>query len=120
MKGMGIWLVVLGVSVFCGLIMIAIAAGAVIPKVIDPVAGPVVCRNGVLEITQNTTSYRPGESDTWTTDTCVDPATGNQLDVSFQTTLAAGMIYSLILFGIIAIVIIWYDFWKKYIKKNSN
>ncbi len=92
---------ILGVSMFCGLIMVAIAAGAVVPKVIDPIAAPLVCPHGQLVITQNTTSYRAGESDTWTTDTCVDATTSQQQDVSNQTTFAAGMIYSLIIFVII-------------------
>jgi hypothetical protein len=101
-----IWTLVtiLGISLFCGLLMIGVAAGAVIPKVINPIAGPVVCGNGRLEITQNTTSYRPGESDTWTTDTCVDLATGNRQDVSLQTTLVAGLIYSLIIF---VVLVVW-------------
>jgi hypothetical protein len=98
------WLGVLGVSMFCGIILVAVALGAIIPKVINPIAKPLVCSNGNLEITQNTTSYRPGESDTWTTDTCVDSTTGQQQDVSLQTTLGAGIIYSLIIF---AIIIVW-------------
>ncbi len=98
------WLGVLGVSMFCGIILVAVALGAIIPKVINPIAKPLVCSNGNLQITQNTTSYRPGESDTWTTDTCVDSTTGQQQDVSLQTTLGAGFIYSLIIF---AIVIVW-------------
>jgi len=98
------WLGVLGVSMFCGIILVAVALGAIIPKVVNPIAKPLVCSNGNLEITQNTTSYRAGESDTWTTDTCVDSATGQQQDVSFQTTLGAGVIYSLIIF---AIIIVW-------------
>ncbi len=98
------WLGVLGVSMFCGIILVAVALGAIIPKVVNPIAKPLVCSNGNLEITQNTTSYRPGESDTWTTDTCVDSATGQQQDVSLQTTLGAGIIYSLIIF---AIIIVW-------------
>ena len=98
------WLGVLGVSMFCGALMIAVALGAIVPKVVNPIAGPVVCANGNLEITQNTTSYRAGESDTWTTDTCVDSVTGNQQDVSLQTTFVAGLIYSLIIFFII---IVW-------------
>ncbi len=91
---------ILGASMFCGIILVAIAAGAVVPKVIDPIAAPLVCPHGQLQISQNTTSYKPGESDTWTTDTCVDSATGAQQDVSLQTTLAAGMEYSGILFVI--------------------
>ncbi len=95
------WLSVLGISLFCGLLMIGVAAGAVFPKLVNPIAKPVVCANGKLEITQTTTSYRPGESDTWTTDTCVDSATGRQQDVSLQTTLSAGLIYSMIIFVIL-------------------
>ena len=98
------WLGVLGVSMFCGIILVAVALGAIIPRVINPIAKPLVCSNGNLQITQNTTSYRPGESDTWTTDTCVDSTTGQQQDVSLQTTLGAGIIYSLIIF---AIIIVW-------------
>ena len=98
------WLGVLGVSMFCGIILVAVALGAIIPRVVNPIAKPLVCSNGNLEIMQNTTSYRPGESDTWTTDTCVDSTTGQQQDVSLQTTLGAGIIYSLIIF---AIIIVW-------------
>jgi len=107
------WLGVLGVSMFCGIILVSIALGAIIPKVINPIAKPLVCSNGNLEITQNTTSYRPGESDTWTTDTCVDSATGQQQDVSLQTTLGAGIIYSLIIFVIIMV-------WCLFSRKNST
>ena len=53
------WLGVLGVSMFCGIILVAVALGAIIPRVINPIAKPLVCSNGNLEITQNTTSYRP-------------------------------------------------------------
>ena len=98
------WLGVLGVSLFCGLIMISVALGAIFPRLVNPIAKPLVCANGRLEITQNTTSYKPGESDTWTTNTCVDSATGARQDVSLQTTLAAGGIYSLI---IAVIIVVW-------------
>ena len=87
MRSLWTCLTVFGVSMFCGIILIGIAVGAIIPKVIDPIAKPFVCKNGTLQITQNTTSYRPGESDTWTTDTCVDSATGNQQDVGSSITL---------------------------------
>ena len=91
---------ILGASMFCGIILVAVAAGAVMPRLINPIAAPLVCPHGQLQITQNTTSYRAGESDTWTTDTCVDAATGASQDVSLQTTLAAGLEYSGILFVI--------------------
>ena len=107
------WLGVLGVSMFCGIILVSVALGAIIPKVINPIAKPLVCSNGNLEITQNTTSYRPGESDTWTTDTCVDSATGQQQDVSLQTTLGAGIIYSLIIFVILMV-------WGLFSQKDSG
>jgi len=98
---------------FCGIILVSVALGAIIPKVINPIAKPLVCSNGNLEITQNTTSYRPGESDTWTTDTCVDSATGQQQDVSLQTTLGAGIIYSLIIFVILMV-------WGLFSQKDSG
>jgi hypothetical protein len=98
---------------FCGIILGSVALGAIIPKVINPIAKPLVCSNGNLEITQNTTSYRPGESDTWTTDTCVDSATGQQQDVSLQTTLGAGIIYSLIIFVILMV-------WGLFSRKDSG
>lgn len=116
MQRLWTWLGVLGVSMFCGIILVSIAVGAVIPKVINPIAGPLVCGNGKLVITQNTTSYRPGESDTWTTDTCVDSATGNQQDVSLQTTLGAGMIYSLIIF----VILIVYAEYSKLTSRKSK
>jgi len=98
---------------FCGIILGSVALGAIIPKVINPIAKPLVCSNGNLEITQNTTSYRLGESDTWTTDTCVDSATGQQQDVSLQTTLGAGIIYSLIIFVILMV-------WGLFSRKDSG
>jgi hypothetical protein len=101
---------------FCGIILVVVALGAIIPKVVNPIAKPLVCSNGNLEITQNTTSYQPGESDTWTTDTCVDSATGQQQDVSLQTTFGAGIIYSLIIF---AIIIVWRIFSKINIGKSK-
>jgi len=107
------WLSVLGISLFCGLIMIAVAIGAVFPKLVNPIAKPLVCPNGQLEITQNTTSYRAGESDTWTTDTCIDSVTGQQQDISLLTTLAAGLIYSLIIAVIIVV-------WGKIARRNSG
>ena len=103
------WVGALGISLFCGLIMIAIGIGAVIPKAIDPIAKPLVCENGELQITQNTTSYRAGESEPWTTDTCVDSTTGQQQDVSLQTTITAGVIYSL---GIFVIIFVGAGYYK--------
>ena len=111
------WLGVLGVSLFCGLIMIAVALGAIFPKVINPIAKPLVCGNGELQITQNTTSYRAGESDTWTTDTCVDSTTGQPQDVSLQTTVSAGIIYSLIIF---AIIMVWMGYKKLTSRKSTT
>jgi hypothetical protein len=98
------WLGALGVSFFCGFILIAIAAGAVLPHVFNPIAAPIVCPHGQYQVSQNTTSYRPGESDTWTTDTCVDSATGQSTDVSGPTIFWSGVIYSLIIF---AIMVVW-------------
>lgn len=84
----------LGVSLFVGIILCSIAAGAVFPGINQFAAGRLVCSNGAFVIQQNTYSYRPGESDTQTTDLCVDLESGTKQDVSFPTLLVSGLIYS--------------------------
>jgi hypothetical protein len=103
MQRLWAWLWVLGIGFFCGLIMIAVALGAVFPKV-NSIAAPIVCPKGVFEITQQTYSYRPGSTDTMTTDYCIDKATIERTDVTGQVIFTSGTIYSLI---IAAVIYIW-------------
>ena len=88
----------LGVSLFVGIILCSIAAGAVFPGINQFAAGHLVCSKGKFIIQQNTYSYRPGESDTQTTDLCVDVHSGTKQDVSFPTILVSGLIYSAAIF----------------------
>jgi hypothetical protein len=77
--------------------------GSIFPKV-NSIAGPIVCGNQKLDISQYTASCSPGSADTTTTFSCADLATGEKKDVTLLIGFVAGMIYSLI---IAAIIIIW-------------
>lgn len=97
------WLGILGVGLFCGLLMISVALGSIFPK-INSIAGPLVCGSQSLDITQYTASYSPGSVDTTTTIYCVDTASGTKREVTPLIVLVAGLIYSLI---IAAIILVW-------------
>jgi hypothetical protein len=97
------WLGVLGVCMFCGIIMIGIALGSIFPKV-NGVAGPIVCGSQREEISRYTASYTPGSVDTVTTVYCIDPATGKKRDVSFLISLASGAVYGLAIFVLVAVI----------------
>lgn len=86
------------VSLFVGIILVAVAAGAIWPGIDQFAAGRFVCSNGHLVIQQDTYSYRPGSTDTMTTDLCVDRVTGAQTDVSFPTMAVSGLVYSAAIF----------------------
>jgi hypothetical protein len=92
----------LGASMFCGILMFSVAVGSIFPKV-NAIAGPIVCGNRQLQITQYTASYTPGSVDTTTTDYCVDPTTGTKQEVTPLIVLVAGLIDSLILFAILLV-----------------
>ena len=98
-----IWLVV--ISLFVGIILCSIAAGAVFPGLNQLAAGPLVC-HGTFQIHQDTYSYRPGESDTMTTDYCVDNTTGAKQDISGRVIIVAGLVDSAIIFVILVILVL--------------
>jgi hypothetical protein len=97
------WLGILGVGLFCGLLMISVSLGSIFPK-INSIAGPLVCGSQSLDITQYTASYSPGSVDTTTTIYCVDTASGTKREVTPLIVLVAGLIYSL---AIAAIILVW-------------
>ena len=115
MDRIGSWLALLGASMFCGIILFSVAAGSIFPK-LNAIAGPLVCGNRDLEITQYTHSYTPGSVDTTTTDYCIDPSTGSKQEVTGAIVLVAGVIDSLILFAVLSVMILW----KKYFSKVSR
>jgi hypothetical protein len=97
-------LMLLGVSMFCGIIIISIGFGAAFP-VIDRVAAPFVCAGRELELEQQTYSYRPGEVTTTVTWYCTNEQTGAREDVSLQTALVSGLIYGAVIF---VVAVIWW------------
>ncbi len=88
-------LTIVGISLFCGVIVISIGIGSVFPQ-LEQVAGPIVCGSHELQIAQHIRHYRPGETN-WTISAyCVDGSTGEKRDVTNLVQLVAGAIYSLI------------------------
>ena len=74
----------LGISLFTGIIIVSIGLGAAFPAM-ERVAAPFVCGGNTLDL--HLDYY------------CVDP-TGTREDVSWRIILAAGLIYSAVLFFI--------------------
>ena len=86
-----------GICLFCGIIIVAIGFGAAFP-IISRVAAPISCSGRDLQLSTHSYYPRPGETDTTITWYCVDARTGTKQDVSWQTILASGLIYSFVLF----------------------
>jgi hypothetical protein len=103
MKGISTCLGMLGVGMFCGIILISVALGSIFPKV-NSIARPMVCGNEMLDITQYTAPHTPGSVDTTTKDYCIDPATSSKREVTPLIVLVAGIIYGLIIFVLLLIV----------------
>lgn len=90
----------LGISLFCGL-MIATAGGAVYPPVIDPGA-QWVCRQGQVRLDSQAYSYKPGQQGVSRRVVCEEP-NGNERDVTLPSIAAAFVMYSLIIFVLMAL-----------------
>jgi hypothetical protein len=98
MKGYAVLaLIVLGISMFCGIIVIAVGFGSIFTP-LNQIAGPVVCGSQQLQIVQRTYSYRPGQTNWDIMAYCVDPAAETKRDVTGAVQLVSGGIYGLILF----------------------
>lgn len=88
----------LGVSFFCGYVIISIGLGAVWPSLYK-VASPLVCRGGQrLEVAQHHYSWRPGTAMWTATIYVVDESTGKKKDRTDVVKLAAGAAYGLGIF----------------------
>ncbi len=99
-------LMVLGLSMFCGIIVIAIGIGSMFVSV-NKIAAPLVCGNRQLRIDQQDYSYHPGERTITITSYCVDAQTGAEQDVSTQLHIVAGVMYGLIVFALMMIFLKW-------------
>jgi hypothetical protein len=102
-------LILIGISLFCGIVVISIGIGSLFPQ-INQIAKPIVCGSDVMEVKQHVYHYRPGET-SWTINAyCVDSTTGVKKDVTGLVQLVAGMIYSVIpLITLIILSIIFRD-----------
>jgi hypothetical protein len=88
-------LIMLGISLFCGVIVISIGLGSLITP-LNQVAKPFVCGSNDMQVVQHVYSYRPGETSWSITAYCVDAATSVKTDVTGLTQFVAGVIYSVI------------------------
>ena len=99
-------LILLGISLFVGVIIQAVGIGAAITPM-QSVSGPLICGDNQLELQKDYYSYKPGQSGYTITWYCVDEETGAKEDRMFTVILAAGEIYSLVLFVIAVGLIAW-------------
>ncbi len=85
------------ISQFVGIIIFSIGIGAIFPSV-NYIAAPIVCPGGAMSTTTESYSYRPGEVYTSITQICGNKATGQVEDVTWPSTLVAGILYGIIFF----------------------
>ncbi len=98
MKGKIITLaIVLGISMFLGIVLISIGLGSAFPS-LNKVAASSICGSEHLEITQNTYSYRPGQGTITITAYCVADQTGARREVTTALQLLSGVMYGFIIF----------------------
>lgn len=94
----------LGISFFCGYLIIAVGLGSVCTSLYK-VAAPIICReNQYMEVVQNRYSWRPGAVMWTATVYCVDPVTGQKEDCTSSVKLVSGAIYGL---GIFVLILLW-------------
>ncbi|MBI3740420.1 MAG: SHOCT domain-containing protein [Chloroflexi bacterium] len=85
----------IGISLFIGG-LIAWSGGSVFPPLFN-VAAPFVC-DGKFSVETQEFYPRPGEVDTTQTIFCDNPNTGKSNDITLQTIIVAGIVYSAIVF----------------------
>jgi hypothetical protein len=94
-------------SLICGIFVIEIGFGSVLLQ-LNQIAGPIVCSEGDLDVMQHVDRFTPGETYYSISAYCVDSITGDKREVTNSVQLAAGLIYSIILFVIFTRLIIKY------------
>ena len=90
-------LIILGSSLFSGFVVFAGGLGSFFPS-LNQIAKPIVCGSDVMQVEQHVYSYKPGSTSYTITVYCINDTTGAQKDVTNQTQLVTGLIYSAILF----------------------
>ena len=94
MRRRGLLLVVLPVSLFCGL-MIAVVGGVIHPPIVGVVT-PWVCDGGDAKLHMQDYSYKPGQHGTRMTFSCTD-AQGQSRDITLKVLGAAALFHSTVL-----------------------
>ena len=110
-------LIMIGISVFCGVVIISIGFGSVITQ-LNYIAKPIVCGNNVMDVTQHVDHPEDGETNWSVSIECVDNDTGARTDVTGLTQLVAGLIYSLLpMAGLVGLALLSWN--KKQAQVNS-
>lgn len=106
-------LIVLGLSMFCGFIVIASGLGT-LTSPLNQIAGPIVCGERQLTIEKDSSAYIQGGQTHKVTAYCVDEQTGQKQDVSFELNriitrlqFAAGLLSGLFIFGAAMVFFNW-------------
>ena len=106
-------LMVLGLSMFCGIVVISMGLGGVITP-LNQIGGLIVCGDQQLQIEQNTYAYIPGEGTTTITAYCVDEQTNAKQevtrelnDVTTKLQIVTGIIFGLIIFVLSMLFLNW-------------
>lgn len=92
-------LFLLAVSLFFGVVIIAVAGGAVYPPLYKAGAS-LVCK-GELVIESSRYSYKPGQIGTQHTIFCQDKTSGARTEVTLKAIFAAGLVYSGVIFAVL-------------------
>ncbi len=106
-------LIVLGLSLFCGFIIIAPGLGS-LDSHLNRIAAPILCSDRSLQIEKDSYVYIPGEGTHQVTAYCVDLGTGEKQDASKELMqvisklqIVTGFISGLIVFGLAMAFLQW-------------
>lgn len=99
--GIGFILLLLAVSVFFGVAIIAAAGGALYPA-IHKVVAPIVCE-GKFVIESNRYSYKPGQAGIQHRIFCEDEGTATRKEITISTVFTSGFVYSGIVFVVLLV-----------------
>jgi len=90
--------VLLVLSLFCGIIIIALGLGAEYTSV-NKVMGPLICGREKLEVAWEYNVSHPGKAVLDGRWLCVDETAGTVQDASIKTILISGLVYGLLIFA---------------------
>jgi hypothetical protein len=103
-SGCGI-LILFGVSLFIGIVIVAVIGGLIFPPINSAVAGPLVCDG---QITTDSERYTTAEGGVGISRTfyCTEETSAALRDITTVTIVVAGLIYSLGVFALLCLFIL--------------